>query len=161
MTGVRKVYLLVLAGLLAGCSQARFVHSDQWGGVIAIPNNSNQWPTYYQDQAKEMMKRQCPQGYVIEGEDEVVTGQTSQVYTEGNRDSVASAVFGVGEERKTISQHNITEWRIRYRAKDAPESVKPLKLTFPGQPPPPAAPGQEQAVASNGGLPPEPVPVPR
>lgn len=62
--------LLILPGLLAlgvieGCSQVRIVQSSSEGGVVAIPNNSNQWPSYYRNRAEYLMSKECPEGYVI------------------------------------------------------------------------------------------------
>src|SRR5882672_790752 len=67
---------LFLAGTI-GCGSARYVMQDQHGGVVAIPSNNNSWPTHYRDEAEKMMKQKCPQGYVIEREEEVVVGQTT------------------------------------------------------------------------------------
>jgi hypothetical protein len=33
--------------------------------VVSIPNNSNQWPSYYRNRAEYLMHQKCPEGYVI------------------------------------------------------------------------------------------------
>jgi hypothetical protein len=66
-----RIFWLAVAyasGLLMGCSQVRLVRDAPDGGVVAIPNNTNQWPTYYRNRAEQLMKRKCPEGYVIVSE---------------------------------------------------------------------------------------------
>ncbi len=91
---------------------------------MAIPNNSNQWPEYNYKHAEELMRKQCPQGYVIEREEEVVTGQVAHVSPERDRDSLMAQTFSGGED-KVVRKEDVKEWRIRYRAKDAPAKVPP------------------------------------
>src|SRR5215472_4112557 len=67
---------LALAGL-SGCGGARYIVQDQDGGVVAIPSNTNYWPMHYRDEAEKLMKQKCPQGYIIDREQEVVVGQTT------------------------------------------------------------------------------------
>jgi hypothetical protein len=56
--------------LLCGCfSAVRMVSETPNGGVVVMPNNSNQWPTYYRNRAEYLMSRKCPKGYVIEREE--------------------------------------------------------------------------------------------
>src|SRR5262245_26123145 len=83
MSPLRKVRALVLLALVAltGCETARVVSKDQYGGVVAIPDNSNSWPFYYHDKALALIKKECPD-YVIVKEGEVVTGMVTT-----NRDS--------------------------------------------------------------------------
>jgi hypothetical protein len=50
---------------IGGCSQVRLVRGTPDGGVVVIPNNSNQWPSYYRNRAESLMKRKCPEGYTI------------------------------------------------------------------------------------------------
>lgn len=142
--------------LVSGCNHARYVMKDQWGGVVAIPNNNNQWPSFNRKHAEELIAQQCPQGYVIEGENEVVVGQESHVQTTVD----PFLITPVGSETQLVSRRNITEWHIRYRAKDAPSSVAPLALVPTGQQPAPTNPKAGPiAVVSGTNLPLEPVPV--
>jgi hypothetical protein len=57
---------LVLAA--CGCSSVRLVREAPDGGVVSIPNDSNQWPTYYRNRAEQLMRKKCPAGYVIDHE---------------------------------------------------------------------------------------------
>ena len=54
--------------MLSGCTQVRIVRDTGNGGVVSIPNNSNQWPTFYRNRAEELMNKKCPEGYTIIGE---------------------------------------------------------------------------------------------
>lgn len=63
---------------LVGCGSARYVSTGSEGGVLAIPSNSNSWPTYYRDKAEALMRAKCPNGYIIEHEEEAVTGSVTQ-----------------------------------------------------------------------------------
>jgi len=66
----RLLGLLVLAS--GGCAGVHFVSRTPDGGILAIPNDSNQWPTYYRSQAERLMRRTCPNGYAIDREEVVV-----------------------------------------------------------------------------------------
>ena len=46
---------------------------------MAIPSNSNQWPTYYRDKAEKLIGEKCPDGYEVVMEEEVVTGQVTHI----------------------------------------------------------------------------------
>jgi hypothetical protein len=60
-----------------GCTSARYVSLDAGGsGVVAIPANFNRWPLNFRDEAEELMRQRCPEGYVIDHEEEVFKSQT-------------------------------------------------------------------------------------
>ena len=69
---VGRALCTVLLAAAGGCGTTgvHFVSQTPDGGVISIPNNSNQWPTYYRNRAEELMRQKCPDGYVIEREEE-------------------------------------------------------------------------------------------
>jgi hypothetical protein len=129
-----------------GCGSARFVQVDGDGGVVAIRNNSNVWPTYYRDKADALIRQRCPAGYEIVREEEIVTGQvadtdtqsntrqsptlllggTDSDRTKSNRGDYRSEALGAiaiptGETEQTTHQtthyRDVTEWRISYRKK--------------------------------------------
>lgn len=141
--------VLVMAALAAGCvgcASPRLVRVDKDGGVVAIPSNTNVWPTYYRDKAEAMLRQKCPGGYEIVREEEVVTGrvehtdtrtQTEQnptllvggtdgETTRGSRSTRSSDSFGAmaiplgpteQKTQQTTQSQDVTEWRITYRAK--------------------------------------------
>ena len=69
------VGVAMVAGL-SGCTSARYVQKDQTSGVVAIPENSNVWPTNYRDAAFALIKEHLGANtpYSIVEEREVVTG---------------------------------------------------------------------------------------
>ncbi len=95
--------LLVSAMMSAGvgCMQARYVLLEADGGAIAIPHNSNAWPCYFRDQAETLMKARCPQGYLIEREEEVVVGQT--VHTDTDTESSGAPLIGIDLKKSGAS----------------------------------------------------------
>jgi hypothetical protein len=123
---VSRLALLCACGFggLTGCNSARYVTIESTGGVVAIPSNTNFWPTFNRRHAEELMQARCPAGYVIEREEEVVVGTTQSVdtttNTKGDATLAALRIAPVTQEtqQKTTSQ-NMTEWRIYYRRKDA------------------------------------------
>ncbi|MFQ3592984.1 MAG: hypothetical protein SNJ82_07305, partial [Gemmataceae bacterium] len=40
-------------------------------GVVAIPANTNHWPSYHREEAHRLMRLVCPNGYTILHEEEV------------------------------------------------------------------------------------------
>ena len=67
---------------LTGCANARYLQVDHDTGVIAMPENTNCWPTYYRDHALALMRQQCPNGYEVVHEEESVVGQVAHTHTE-------------------------------------------------------------------------------
>ena len=132
--------LVVLAS--GGCaSGARLVKWDQDGGVVAIPSNSNAWPTRYLDQAHALMQKKCPRGYEVVREEEVAVGQTARTHTDSDTQTPPAFVVGgdstagkndkgragagvaipLGDTRsvtdRTTTYQDITEYRIWFRPK--------------------------------------------
>lgn len=141
--------LALLASLLAfamGCAHARLVevHSDG-GGVVAIPDNSNSWPSRNRRHAEKLMAERCPQGYVIDHESEVVIGQIA--HTDVNTDQHGTPILtplGLGPVQ--TDTHQVTryvdqkEWRIWFRPKDlAPSVIAPAGGPLPPSPVVPAS----------------------
>jgi hypothetical protein len=121
---------IVFAGLvlgLTGCGNARLVTVERNGGVVAIPDNSNAWPSYYRDKATALMRDKCPQGYVIDREEEVVVGTTVNTNTRTESTppptvslgGVVAIAQGPGQDRTetATSYHDQTEWRIWFHGK--------------------------------------------
>jgi len=129
------------------------VSCDPDGGVIAIPENTNKWPTYYRSAAEELLRAKFPDGYVIEHEEETVVNTAQQTQTNTNRTGVPilSALHIVPANEvttQTTMELRETEWRIRYRKASAPASqpdpssplqpgpTQPLRSRSPADEPP-------------------------
>lgn len=98
------------AALLAACAPtARLVLVEPAGGAVAIHRNTPK----YREQALALMAQQCPRGYDIVREEEVVTGErvTREYNTEYDR---------IREELRTTEEQRTrtdVEWRIIYTCK--------------------------------------------
>lgn len=105
--------------LIAGCNSARLVSATGDGGVVAIPDNSDSWPSYNMRKAQELMQKQCPNGYQIVRQEEVVVGQTTTTNTDQNTKEVPlvkGLVMDVQQTtRNTTTVRDQTEWRIYYK----------------------------------------------
>jgi hypothetical protein len=147
MPPLRKGRLLCLLAVFAltGCGTARVVTRDSEGGVVAIPENTNLWPFYYHDKAMELIKEDCPHGYVIAKEEEVVTGTVTTEHMPS-------------DATHSTETRNRTEYRIYYKKASAPRRRLPVASLQPVAPAPPAStlPPQPIPVSS---LPREPIPV--
>lgn len=127
----------LLLAAVAGCGSARLVRSSPDGGVVAIPSNSNSWPFYYRRDAEKLMAQQCPNGYKIVEEGEVVVGKKAATSESVDRDRTTTSKVTTVSDQK--------EWRITFRSLDASSPPVP-GLVLPGvvsrtPPPPPPTPG--------------------
>ena len=96
---------------LSGCmTGARYVTTTSTAGIVAIPSNTDLWPNYYRKQAEELLQAKCPDGYVIEHEEQFIPGVDQR-----HRRSDGSV--------QTAGFFDQAEWRIYYRRKDAPEGT--------------------------------------
>ncbi|MCS7021896.1 MAG: hypothetical protein NZ703_01865 [Gemmataceae bacterium] len=122
LTGRGSAAARLLTGMLAvtvmaisGCASARYVERHADSGVVAIPENSNHWPTYYRQAALDLIEKHVGPHYEIIEEREVVVGQQ----TSNNQQVGPDFLAGFSTTR------DLTEWRIAYRRAAAP-SVLPL-----------------------------------
>jgi len=111
--------------LLVGCGQVRLIRDAPDGGVVGIPNNTNEWPSFYRDRAESLMKRKCPEGYVIVGEQEVADNPTTRDGRKPNEDFEYEGAY----IRNTT--YNRKQYRIAFRSaaakNDPPPSAHPPK----------------------------------
>jgi hypothetical protein len=109
----RLISLLLGVGVmtgLSGCATARYVERHADGGVVAIPENSNHWPTYYRQSALDLITQHVGPHYEILEEREVVVGQQ----TNNNQQMGPDFLAGITTTRE------LTEWRIAYRRAASP-----------------------------------------
>jgi hypothetical protein len=127
MDRLSKLRILGSAGLFAlasawGCASPHWVMRDGNGGIVAIPENSNHWPTYYRQQADEMIKQVCPKGYAIDREEEVVVGQTvttqrdtdNHAYDLAPKKSPDQLKLVTHTTTETTSTRNVKEYQIAF-----------------------------------------------
>ena len=63
---------------LSGCAQTegvRYVYQDRDFGVIALPENTDWWPTHYRRHGEKLMTDHFPDGYEIVRAEEVIEGE--------------------------------------------------------------------------------------
>jgi hypothetical protein len=99
---------LVAAGslLLGGCASARLVLVEPGGGAVVIPRNTPK----SREKAYALMARQCPRGFHIVREEEVLVGSTVTREYETEFDRIREEVRTTEEERV---RRNV-EWRITF-----------------------------------------------
>jgi hypothetical protein len=95
--------LLACAATTVGCaSHARVVkfNREEGAGTVAIPNNTDSWPSYNRRAAEERIAQLVGPSYRIVSEGEFVKGKRKQITLDSN-----SASF---------TQEKITEYRISF-----------------------------------------------
>lgn len=102
--------LAMCAWGMTGCASARYVERQADSGVVAIPENSNHWPTYYRQAALDLIEKHVGPHYEILEEREVVVGQQ----TSNNQQIGPDFLAGLSTTRE------LTEWRIAYRRAAVP-----------------------------------------
>jgi hypothetical protein len=111
---------LVLSAL-AGCAETRMISWNGTEGVVALPRDTNCFPTYERDAANRLMAEKCPGGFKIIDEKEVVVNQqtvTSSTGPEKPAQLVSIKLLGGGSEttQTVTTSVNQTEYHIRFRA---------------------------------------------
>ena len=129
--------------LHCGCLSVRIVHDAPDGVVVVMPNNSDQWPTYYRNRAEYLMKKKCPDGYVIVHEEEFVDNPAVR----DGRKPYEHFEYDGGYER--ISKYEQKAYRITFRRAAAssgyvvPPKTEKETPTVNDLPPPRRLPEQE------------------
>ncbi len=120
MDRVSKCAIVTAVLMIAGCAQARYVERQSDSGVVAIPANTNHWPTYYRQAAIDLITQHVGPHFEIVDEREVVVGQT----TDNTQQINDTFTFG------TMTTRQLTEWRIAYRRAAAP-AMMPVGMRPP------------------------------
>jgi hypothetical protein len=110
---------------------ARYVQKQSDEGVVAIPSNSNYWPTFNRDQALKLIQDHVGADYEIVKEKSVVSGQvttTDQQTTETpmptrNGQTPSGTQTSVSQ---TTRSADVTEWYIYYRKRSTGVPTRPV-----------------------------------
>lgn len=133
-----RVVLIPVASLVlaaaAGCgTTARYVSQQGDSGVVAIPQNSNAWPTNYRQDAESLIRQHVGPDYEIVDEREVVTGSNTLnnqhvnvQQTSNGRDPALPGVSGL--QTGSSVTRDVKEWQITYRRKMG----QPVGIPAPG-----------------------------
>lgn len=121
--------LVLTLAVAGGCaSPAKYVEKRGDSGVIAIPANTDAWPNYNRREALALIEKHVGPNYEIVEESQFVVGQSTHNNQQVNTEQTFNREIPfLPAEKQTITntttQHDITEWRIVYRRKNAPQSI--------------------------------------
>jgi hypothetical protein len=119
--------LIVLPAFAMGCEATkgvRYVYQDRDFGVVALPENTDCWPTRYRRQAEKLMAEHFPAGHEIVRAEEVVEGsrtlkiegsKTAEVGPQLPQELIKVARLGRTVSRCQADTVKIKECRIVYR----------------------------------------------
>jgi hypothetical protein len=114
-------FLFIVVSAVSGCmGGARFVHKDVAGGTIAIPENTDMWPTYYRSEAIKMIREQHGANVEIVSEGEVVVGQETRNDQRTENRKIGPDGKPIGNLTTSINTTSTTdkkEYQIQYRIK--------------------------------------------
>jgi hypothetical protein len=120
----------LVAGLSGCASPARYIERTGDTGVVAIPSNTDAWPSYNRHEAMELIRKHVGPNYDIIEEREVATGKTTLNNQQVNNEQTwnSSNPF-LPANRQTVNNttttHDVTEWRIAYRKRMIPGPQMP------------------------------------
>ena len=126
MKRVGMVTLLAVFAGAAGCAApATFVEKKPDQGVVAIPANTNTWPSYNRREALALIQQHVGPNYEIVGERLFVKGQVTHNNQQVNTEQTANRRHpNLPGERQTVTStsttNDVTEWHIAYRRKAGP-----------------------------------------
>jgi hypothetical protein len=146
--------LLTVAGLTGCGSTARYVAKRGDTGVVAIPNNSNAWPTYNRRNAEELIRQHVGPDFEVLEEREVVTGTSVSNNQQVQREQLTNGRYLPIEKdtvTNTTSTRDTTEYQITYRRRSGPAVGGLIGSRGPGGLTP--ATGPESIVPAGGPVP--------
>ena len=118
---------LILVATLCGCVQTegvRYVYQDRDFGVVAMPENTDWWPTHYRRHGEKLMNDHFPDGYEIVRAEEVIEGEKTTKCEGSNSAEVSPQVsdsllkvvkFGHSASHSEAETVKVKECRIIYR----------------------------------------------
>jgi hypothetical protein len=109
MTRLLFAAALVVAGLSGCASPARYIDRTPDGGIVAIPANTDYFPTYNRSAAIEKIKEHVGPNYEIVEERETPKGQ--QTFSNQQVNNKGQSITN------TTTTQDLTEWQITYRRK--------------------------------------------
>ncbi len=117
-----------LVASLAGCaSPARYVERTGETGVVAIPANTDSFPSYNRSEAMALIHKHVGANFEILEEREVATGKRTLNDQQVNNEqtwNMSNPLLPANKQtvQNTTTTQDVTEWRIAYRKK-VPTSI--------------------------------------
>ena len=114
---------VALVAALSGCaSPARYVERTGDTGVIAIPANTDAFPTYNRSEAMALIHKHIGPNFEIVEEREVATGKRTLNDQQVNNEqtwNTSNPLLPANKQtvQNTTTTHDVMEWRIAYRKK--------------------------------------------
>ncbi len=129
-----------IVGLLSGCVSARYVERNPDSGIVAVADNTNQWPSYNRDKAMELIRNHVGPDFEIVKEEEVVTGKVTRNDQPVSQVPVWNPIV-----------EDVTAWFIHYRRRPTDPNAPRMEVGFRSNPA--TRNGVEQASANGPPLP--------
>ena len=112
--------LVIVVLVAAGCQSPRVVQRTPDEGIIALPANTDGWPSYHQSAAKKMIQAHLGPNYEVVEEKEVTTGYTTTNLQDKQSElTMHSSVPFLPASRETTTTKTVAtpqkEWQIHYR----------------------------------------------
>src|SRR5262245_56500841 len=114
---------VALVAALSGCaSPARYVERTGDTGVIAIPANTDSFPSYNRSEAMALIHKHVGANFEILEEREVATGKRTLNDQQVNNEqtwNTSNPLLPANKQtvQNTTTTQDVTEWRIAYRKK--------------------------------------------
>jgi hypothetical protein len=117
----------LVAGLSGCASPARYVERTGDSGVVAIPANTDSFPSYNRSEAMALIHKHVGSSFEIVEEREVATGKRTLNDQQVNNEqtwNTSNPLLPASKQsvQNTTTTQDVTEWRIAYRKK-APMSI--------------------------------------
>ena len=125
----RTLLLAALAAAgLAGCSSpAEYRYKSESDVIVAVPDSSEQFPTFYQTEAMKLVKQAMPDGVLVDAKTVVV----GKLITTATADDAKTATKATATEST-----DKTEYQIHYRRSNFKTLPKEIDLTNKPKPAP-------------------------
>ena len=112
----------LVAGLSGCASPARYIERTGDTGVVAIPANTDAFPTYNRSEAMALIQKHVGPNFEIVEEREVATGKRTLNDQQVNNEqtwNTSNPLLPANKQtvQNTTTTQDVTEWRIAYRKK--------------------------------------------
>lgn len=115
MNRILVLGMALVAAHQTGCASARYVQRDTEGGVVAIPDKSNAWPSYNRNKAEELIREHVGTDYEVVEEWAAKTDPPPKPERNAATNTPLIVLPSEGPWNATGQLVEATEWRIRYR----------------------------------------------
>jgi len=108
--------VVVVAGLSGCATPARIIRQDPSSVVVAVPDNTNVWPYYYQDEARQLAGGYIKDPMLISSQRVKVGEQTTSTTDTTRRDSNGKSFGDMITSASMTSVSDKYEYHLEYRS---------------------------------------------